>query len=159
MSANTYGSNKRTLIILLRCKQDLKIDATLGEEAFMLQRMHSAVALHVALHLARSYSSNRFLHAWLGSRACWMWAHWAYIQSLKCNEPWLQLSHTICTCGEVWTLLRGDMDHGRLLSNELWKLPPYVVPSGRAVPLASCWSELGKGPVRFLCINAWLTSA
>lgn len=39
------------------------------------------------------------------------------------------------------------MDLGKLLSDELWKLPPYFVPRGRAVPSASCWSELEKGSV------------
>lgn len=42
------------------------------------------------------------------------------------------------------------MDLGKLLSDELWKLPPYFVPRGRAVPSASCWSELEKGSVGFV---------
>lgn len=42
------------------------------------------------------------------------------------------------------------MDLGKLLSDELWKLPPYFVPRGRAVPSASCWSELEKGSVSFV---------
>ena len=42
MSDNTYGSNKRTLIILLRCEQDLKIDTTLGEGGGGERSIHAA---------------------------------------------------------------------------------------------------------------------